>query len=60
MENRPAHPNLRKELDRIQQQWDKLRREVVDRQTRLQTAMVSTAFNKTLPNAIFLPLVSED
>lgn len=41
MENRPAHPNLRKELDRIQQQWDKLRREVVDRQTRLQTAMVS-------------------
>lgn len=40
MENKPAHPNLRKELDRIQQQWEKLKREVVDRQTKLETAMV--------------------
>lgn len=40
MENKPAHPNLRKELDRIQQQWEKLRREVMDRQTRLETALV--------------------
>lgn len=41
MEKKPAHQNLRKDLDRIQTQWDKLKRETVDRYTRLQTAMVS-------------------
>lgn len=41
MEKKPAHQNLRKDLDRIQTQWDKLKREIIDRQTRLQTAMVS-------------------
>ncbi|XP_075985151.1 dystonin-like protein short stop isoform X31 [Anticarsia gemmatalis] len=39
MEKKPAHQNLRKDLDRIQTQWDKLKRETVDRHTRLQTAM---------------------
>ncbi|CAB3229877.1 unnamed protein product [Arctia plantaginis] len=39
MEKKPAHQNLRKDLDRIQAQWDKLKREAVDRYTRLQTAM---------------------
>ncbi|XP_061380488.1 microtubule-actin cross-linking factor 1 isoform X17 [Danaus plexippus] len=39
MEKKPAHQNLRKDLDRIQTQWDKLKREIIDRQTRLQTAM---------------------
>ncbi|KAF9423413.1 hypothetical protein HW555_001222, partial [Spodoptera exigua] len=38
MEKKPAHQGLRKELDRIQTQWDKLKRETVDRYTRLQTA----------------------
>lgn len=41
MEKKPAHQGLRKDLDRIQTQWDKLKRETVDRYTRLQTAMVS-------------------
>lgn len=31
--------NLQRELDKIQAQWDKLRKEAVDRQTRLQTCM---------------------
>ncbi|XP_026728109.1 dystonin isoform X27 [Trichoplusia ni] len=39
MEKKPAHQSLRKDLDRIQTQWDKLKRETVDRYTRLQTAM---------------------
>ncbi|XP_022818700.1 microtubule-actin cross-linking factor 1 isoform X19 [Spodoptera litura] len=38
MEKKPAHQGLRKDLDRIQAQWDKLKRETVDRYTRLQTA----------------------
>ncbi|KAF9797759.1 hypothetical protein SFRURICE_017954 [Spodoptera frugiperda] len=38
MEKKPAHQGLRKDLDRIQTQWDKLKRETVDRYTRLQTA----------------------
>lgn len=42
MEKKPSHQNLRKELDRIQTQWDKLKRETVDRYNRLQTAMVKT------------------
>lgn len=40
MEKKPAHQGLRKDLDRIQTQWDKLKRETVDRYTRLQTAKV--------------------
>lgn len=32
--------NLQRDLDKIHQQWEKLRRDVVDRQTRLQTCMV--------------------
>ncbi|XP_026332684.1 uncharacterized protein LOC113239782 isoform X5 [Hyposmocoma kahamanoa] len=39
MEKKPAHQGLRKDLDRIQTQWEKLKRETVDRHTRLQTAM---------------------
>ncbi|XP_072947995.1 microtubule-actin cross-linking factor 1 isoform X6 [Epargyreus clarus] len=39
MEKKPAHQNLRKDLDRIQTQWDKLKRETVDRHNRLQAAM---------------------
>ncbi|XP_028029393.1 microtubule-actin cross-linking factor 1 isoform X4 [Bombyx mandarina] len=39
MEKKPSHQNLRKDLDRIQAQWDKLKREIVDRNTRLHTAM---------------------
>ncbi|XP_060807173.1 dystonin isoform X16 [Amyelois transitella] len=39
MEKKPAHQGLRKDLDRIQTQWEKLKREIVDRYTRLQTAM---------------------
>lgn len=41
MEKKPAHQGLRKDLDRIQTLWDKLKRETVDRYTRLQAAMVS-------------------
>lgn len=33
--------NLQRDLDKIQQQWDKLRKDTVERQTRLQTCMVS-------------------
>ncbi|CAH2057366.1 unnamed protein product, partial [Iphiclides podalirius] len=39
MEKKPSHQGLRKDLDRIQTQWDKLKRETVDRYNRLQTAM---------------------
>ncbi|RVE46942.1 hypothetical protein evm_008421 [Chilo suppressalis] len=39
MEKKPSYQGLRKDLDRIQTQWDKLKREIVDRYTRLQTAM---------------------
>lgn len=33
--------SLQRDLDKISQQWDKLKRDVTDRHTRLQTAMVS-------------------
>ena len=33
--------NLQRDLDKIQQQWDRLRKDTVDRHTRLQTCMVS-------------------
>jgi dystonin len=33
--------NLQKDLEKIQQAWEKLRKDVVDRNTRLQTCMVS-------------------
>lgn len=39
--NRTDSRNLQKELDKIQQLWDRLRRDAVDRQTRLQTCMVN-------------------
>jgi len=32
--------NLQRDLDKIQQQWDRLRKDTVDRHTRLQTCMV--------------------
>lgn len=35
--NRPDNRSLQRDLDKIQQQWDKLRKEAVDRHTRLQT-----------------------
>ncbi|XP_065222552.1 dystonin isoform X14 [Planococcus citri] len=37
--NRTDSRNLQRELDKIQQLWDRLRRDAVDRQTRLQTCM---------------------
>ncbi|XP_049879738.1 microtubule-actin cross-linking factor 1 isoform X17 [Pectinophora gossypiella] len=39
MEKKPAYQGLRKDLDRIQSHWEKLKRETVDRYNRLQTAM---------------------
>lgn len=39
--NRTDSRNLQRELDKIQQLWDRLRRDAVERQTRLQTCMVS-------------------
>ncbi|KAI5641273.1 spectrin repeat domain-containing protein [Phthorimaea operculella] len=58
MEKKPAHSGLRKELDRIQTQWDKLKRETVDRQTRLQTAMEHCRkFSKAQES--FLPWLSD-
>jgi dystonin len=35
--------SLQRDLEKIQQAWDKLRKETVDRNTRLQTCMVSSA-----------------
>lgn len=32
--------NLQRDLDKIQQQWDRLRKDTVERHTRLQTCMV--------------------
>lgn len=40
--NKSDTRNLQRDLDKIQQQWDKLRKDTVDRHTRLQTCMVST------------------
>lgn len=37
--NRGDTRSLQRDIDKIQQQWDKLRKETVDRQTRLQTCM---------------------
>jgi len=34
--------NLQRDLEKIQQTWEKLRKETVDRNTRLQTCMVET------------------
>lgn len=41
LQNRSDTRNLQKDLDKIQQLWDRLRRDAGDRQTRLQTCMVS-------------------
>ncbi|XP_045762779.1 dystonin isoform X12 [Maniola jurtina] len=58
MEKKPAYIGLRKDLDRIQTQWDKLKRETVDRQTRLQTAMEHCRkYNKAQES--FLPWLSD-
>nr|XP_034826083.1 dystonin isoform X4 [Maniola hyperantus] len=58
MEKKPAYSGLRKDLDRIQTQWDKLKRETVDRQTRLQTAMEHCRkYNKAQES--FLPWLSD-
>lgn len=37
--NRNDNRNIQRDLEKIQQQWDKLRKEAVERQTRLQTCM---------------------
>ena len=37
--------NLQRDLDKIQQQWDRLRKDTVDRHTRLQTCMVSVSYH---------------
>lgn len=34
--------NLQRDLDKIQHQWEKLKKDTVDRQTRLQTCMVNS------------------
>ncbi|KPJ00723.1 Dystonin [Papilio xuthus] len=58
MEKKPSHQGLRKDLDRIQTQWDKLKRETVDRYTRLQTAMEHCRkYSKAQEN--FLPWLSD-
>lgn len=33
--------NLQRDLDKIQNQWDKLRKDTMERHTRLQTCMVN-------------------
>ncbi|CAK1543368.1 unnamed protein product [Leptosia nina] len=58
MEKKPAFSGLRKDLDRIQSQWEKLKRETVDRYTRLQTAMEHCRkYNKAQES--FLPWLSD-
>ncbi|XP_050668125.1 dystonin isoform X27 [Leptidea sinapis] len=58
MEKKPAYQGLRKDLDRIQSQWDKLKRETVDRYNRLQTAMEHCRkYNKAQES--FVPWMSE-
>ncbi|KRG05379.1 dystonin isoform X33 [Drosophila mojavensis] len=39
LSDRQQDRSVKRDLDRIQQQWEKLRREAVDRHTRLQTCM---------------------
>ncbi|XP_023033519.1 dystonin isoform X18 [Drosophila willistoni] len=39
LSDRQQDRGVKRDLDRIQQQWDKLRREAVDRHTRLQTCL---------------------
>ncbi|XP_063369716.1 dystonin [Cydia amplana] len=58
MEKKPAHQGLRKDLDRVQAQWEKLKRETHDRHTRLQAAMEHCRkYSKAQEN--FLPWISE-
>ncbi|XP_055691757.1 dystonin isoform X3 [Lutzomyia longipalpis] len=38
-DNRVNDPNLQRDLDKISTQWDRVKRDVVDRHTRLQTCM---------------------
>ncbi|XP_047540103.1 dystonin isoform X5 [Vanessa atalanta] len=58
MEKKPAFQGLRKDLDRIQAQWDKLKREAVDRYNRLQTATEHCRkYNKAQES--FLPWLSD-
>ncbi|XP_050356015.1 dystonin isoform X22 [Nymphalis io] len=58
MEKKPAFQGLRKDLDRIQTQWDKLKREAVDRYNRLQTATEHCRkYNKAQES--FLPWLSD-
>ncbi|XP_045505247.1 microtubule-actin cross-linking factor 1 isoform X25 [Colias croceus] len=58
MEKKPAFAGLRKDLDRIQSQWDKLKRETVDRYNRLQTATEHCRkYSKAQES--FLPWLSE-
>ncbi|XP_063388361.1 microtubule-actin cross-linking factor 1 [Cydia fagiglandana] len=58
MEKKPAHQGLRKDLDRVQTQWEKLKRETHDRHTRLQAAMEHCRkYSKAQEN--FLPWISE-
>ncbi|XP_022123578.2 dystonin isoform X29 [Pieris rapae] len=58
MEKKPAFSGLRKDLDRIQSQWEKLKRETVDRYNRLQTAMEHyRKYNKAQES--FLPWMAE-
>ncbi|XP_045525138.1 microtubule-actin cross-linking factor 1 isoform X21 [Pieris brassicae] len=58
MEKKPAFSGLRKDLDRIQSQWEKLKRETVDRYNRLQTAMEHCRkYNKAQES--FLPWLGE-
>lgn len=40
--------NLQRDLDKIQHQWEKLKKDTVDRQTRLQTCMVNTLYIKLI------------
>ncbi|XP_041970881.1 dystonin isoform X11 [Aricia agestis] len=58
MEKKPAYAGLRKDLDRIQTQWDKLKRETVDRYTRLQAAMENCR-KYTKAQESFVPWLSD-
>lgn len=56
-QNRTNTRNLQKDLDKIQQQWDKLRKDAVDRQTRLQTCWVSILFHYRVSKEVILVII---
>lgn len=49
-QNRSDTRSLQRDIDKIQQQWDKIKKDTVDRQTRLQTCMVSMLTHQFQPS----------